>query len=136
MRRRCVTTLQQTARFLSSPFQNVLVFVQANNENGQGSSLPPDLEAAFAGAKDADRCAQCGSFGSCISCQPKKKNGFTQCVSRVGNEREAIALYEGAAKSAMIYIRANPDKKSELTPILQRFIGRARELKGMLNTGE
>ena len=66
----------------------------------------------------------------------QKKNGFTQCVSRVGNEREAIALYEGAAKSAMIYIRANPDKKSELTPILQRFIGRARELKGMLNTGE
>ena len=61
---------------------------------------------------------------------------FTQCVSRVGNEREAIALYEGAAKSAMIYIRANPDKKSELTPILQRCIGRARELKGMLFTVE
>merc|ERR1711865_392299 len=28
---------------------------KTNTENGQGSSLPPDLEAAFAGAKDADR---------------------------------------------------------------------------------
>ena len=74
----------------------------AENGNDTGSSLSPELEAQFASAKAADR---------------------------EGNEAEAIALYESAAKAAMLYLRAHPDKKSDLTPVLQRFIGRARELK-------
>lgn len=68
------------------------------------SDLPENLEAMFAAAKAADR---------------------------EGNEKEAISLYEGAAKSAMVFIRTpeGAAQKGALAPTLQKFIGRARELK-------
>ena len=75
----------------------------------QAEALDGELRVAFARAEEADRA---------------------------GNEHEAIALHEGAAKAAMAYVRANPAEKTRMTPILQRVIGRARELKALLAEAE
>ena len=53
-----------------------------------------------------------------------------------GNEEAAIALFEASAKRAMVYLRANPAKKAELTPTLQALIMRTRALKEELKSAE
>ena len=53
-----------------------------------------------------------------------------------GNEEIAIALFEASAKQAMVYLRANPAKKKELTPTLQALIMRTRALKEELKSAE
>jgi len=53
-----------------------------------------------------------------------------------GNEEAAIALFEASAKRAMVYLRANPTKKAELTPTLQALIMRTRALKEELKSAE
>jgi hypothetical protein len=53
-----------------------------------------------------------------------------------GHESEAVAMYEGAAREAMVYLKANPSQKSELTPTLQGLIMRTRALKQILTAGE
>eukprot|EP01043_Picozoa_sp_COSAG02_P009783 COSAG02_NODE_336_length_24344_cov_63.239101_2_plen_808_part_00 len=71
--------------------------------------LPPDIRAEVNKAKAADT---------------------------PGNEAAAIALFEASAKRAMVYLRANPAKKAELTPTLQALIMRTRALKEELKSAE
>eukprot|EP01052_Picozoa_sp_SAG31_P044547 SAG31_NODE_7808_length_1592_cov_1.148024_1_plen_303_part_00 len=78
--------------------------VSAKKPESENAELPAHLEEAFAAAQAADR---------------------------EGNEKEAVALYEGAAKTAMAFIKTpeGAAQKAALTPTLTKFIARARELK-------
>jgi hypothetical protein len=102
-----------------------------------------ELKAEIAAAK-APPAAEPGAPDSADSSDPedplppdiRAEVNKAKAADTPGNEAAAIALFEASAKRAMVYLRANPAKKAELTPTLQALIMRTRALKEELKSAE